>query len=331
GGAYLPLDPSYPSQRLSYMIEDVGMKVLVTEEQVVLPEHQARVVKLDGDWEEIAKQSAENPGVEKDPEELAYVIYTSGSTGAPKGVQVTHGNVTRLLAGTQEWYGFDERDVWSLFHSYAFDFSVWEVWGALLYGGRLVVVPYLVSRTPEAFYELLSHEGVTVLNQTPSAFRQLMQAEEMAGGRLKLEKLRVVIFGGEAIELGSLRSWVARHGVEQPQLVNMYGITETTVHVTYKRLTAAEVQEGRGSLIGGPIPDLELYVLDGWMQVVPVGVPGELYVGGAGLARGYLGRPEQTAERFVPHPFSGTGGARLYRTGDQVRYRNDGELEYLGR
>nr|MBA3805361.1 non-ribosomal peptide synthetase [Acidobacteriota bacterium] len=187
-----------------------------------------------------------------------------------------------------------------------------------------------VSRMPEAFYELLLREKVTVLNQTPSAFRQLMQAEEKYASPQALS-LRLVIFGGEALALPSLREWVERHGDEYPQLVNMYGITETTVHVTYRRLRVADIEEAKGSLIGGPIPDLQAYILDGHGQPLPVGVPGELYVGGAGLARGYLGRPELTARRFVPNPFGVEGGARLYRTGDRARYLPDGDLEYLGR
>ena len=170
------------------------------------------------------------------PENLAYVIYTSGSTGKPKGVLVSHPNVTRLFDATDGWFGFGPDDVWTLFHSYAFDFSVWEIWGALLYGGRLVVVPYWVSRSPEDFRELLLREQVTVLNQTPSAFRQLIQADAEAGAPAKTA-LRYVIFGGEALELASLKPWIERHGDQQPRLVNMYGITETTVHVTYRPIT----------------------------------------------------------------------------------------------
>ena len=277
---------------------------------------------LDSDWGFIASQSEANPNVNVLPEHLAYVIYTSGSTGNPKGVLVTHYNVTRLFAATQRWFEFDANDVWTLFHSYAFDFSVWELWGALLYGGRLVVVPYWASRSPETFYRLLVDEQVTVLNQTPSAFRQLIQADDS-----RELALRFVIFGGEALELQSLKPWFERHGDQKPQLVNMYGITETTVHVTYRPLTSADLKSG--SVIGNAIDDLQLYVLDQHLQPVPTGVSGEICVGGAGLARGYLNRPELTAERFVPNPFKPS--ERLYRSGDLARLLANGDLEYLGR
>jgi amino acid adenylation domain-containing protein len=261
-----------------------------------------------------------------DPGNAAYVIYTSGSTGRPKGVVVTHGNVARLLAATEGWFGFGPDDVWTLFHSYAFDFSVWEIWGALAYGGRLVVVPWAVSRSPADFLQLLDEERVTVLNQTPSAFRQLAAADAESRRALAL---RTVVFGGEALDPASLAPWFDRHGDREPLLVNMYGITETTVHVTYRPLSRADLASG--SRIGVPIPDLRTHVLDRHFEPMPDLAPGEIHVGGAGLARGYLGRPELTAERFVPDPFGGEPGARLYRSGDLARRRPDGELEYLGR
>jgi acyl-coenzyme A synthetase/AMP-(fatty) acid ligase/acyl carrier protein len=218
-----------------------------------------------------------------------------------------------------------------MFHSYAFDFSVWELWGALLYGGRLVVVPFWVSRSPEAFHKLLWEERVTVLSQTPSAFRQLMLADEAAGQSAEELSLRLVVFGGEALDFRSLAPWVARHGDERPRLVNMYGITETTVHVTYRPVTRRDVEDAWGSPIGVPIPDLQTYVLDEGLRLLPAGVAGEVCVGGAGLARGYEGQPALTAERFVPHPFSTRPGERLYRSGDMARYDARGGLEYLGR
>src|SRR6185369_14783161 len=277
----------------------------------------------------IASEPETNPQSVTVADNLAYVIYTSGSTGRPKGVMITHRNVLRLFAASEQHFHFNAADVWSLFHSYAFDFSVWELWGALLYGGKLLLVKYWESRTPAAFLEQVRAAGVTVLNQTPSAFRQLQQAAAEAGANDL--KLSAVIFGGEALELASLRPWVEQHGAEMPQLVNMYGITETTVHVTYRRLLEREIEGGSGKVIGQPLDDLVLYLLDERMQVLPAGVAGEMYVGGDGLARGYLGRPELTALRFVPDPFSGVAGARLYRTGDVGRYRADGELEYAGR
>ncbi|HEX7242481.1 MAG TPA: amino acid adenylation domain-containing protein, partial [Longimicrobiaceae bacterium] len=289
-------------------------------------EHACATVCLDRDRAEIEGESGEAPAEEATPESLAYVIYTSGSTGRPKGVLVTHANVVRLFRATEAWFGFGADDVWTLFHSYAFDFSVWEIWGALLYGGMLVVVPYLTSRSPEAFHRLLVEEGVTVLNQTPSAFRQLIAAEASEAGELAL---RLVVFGGEALELESLRPWMERHGEERPRLVNMYGITETTVHVTYRRITGADLEAGRGSVIGCAIPDLRIYLLDAHGEPVPVGVAGEMYVGGAGVGRGYLNREELTRERFLADPFR--AGERVYRSGDLARYRADGELEYLGR
>jgi amino acid adenylation domain-containing protein len=285
---------------------------------------------LDGEAATLAAESDQNLPCTVMPDNLAYIIYTSGSTGKPKGCLVTHHNVVRLLQATTSSYRFDERDVWTLFHSYAFDFSVWELWGALAFGGRLVVVPYLVSRSPQAFYELICEQRVTVLNQTPSAFYQFMQAEEQDGADRCLG-LRLIIFGGEALDVPRLRSWFARHGDACPALVNMYGITETTVHVTYGPLTTADTARSLGSPIGRPLSDLRAYVLDARFQPVPVGVPGELFVGGGGLARGYLRAPDFTAERFLPDPFGSEPGARLYRTGDQVRWRADGGLEFLGR
>ena len=333
GGAYVPLDPTYPQKSLSFMLEDAQLRVLITQHSLLetLPAHSAEMVCLDTDWERIKQGPEHNPDGVSGPENLAYVIYTSGSMGQPKGVAVTQSNVLRLFAATQAWYGFNERDVWTLFHSYAFDFSVWELWGALLHGGRLVIVPFLVSRTPEAFYQLLVKEGVTVLNQTPSAFRQLMRAEETFSADGESLALRLIIFGGEALELRNLQKWYQRHPECRPQLVNMYGITETTVHVTYRPLRAVDADECSGSMIGCRIPDLQTFILDKHMQPVPIGVPGELYVGGDGLARGYLGHAMLTAERFGPHPFSTIPGGRLYRTGDRARYLTDGDIEYLGR
>ncbi len=330
GGAYVPLDPEYPTERLSFMLEDAQVSVLLTQQQLVesVP-NQARVVCLDTDWEKIAQKSESNPKNTATPSNLAYVIYTSGSTGKPKGVLVNHYNVVRLFAATNSWYHFNQDDVWTMFHSYAFDFSVWEIWGALLYGGRLVVVPYLVTRSPESFLELLRQDKVTILNQTPSAFRQLIQAEQSIKTANDLN-LRLVIFGGEALELKSLQPWFERHGDKSPQLVNMYGITETTVHVTYRPLSKADLN-GTASVIGRPIPDLQVYVLDEHLQPVPIGVAGEMYIGGAGVARGYLNRPELTGQRFISNPFNNNSKARLYKSGDLARYLPNGELEYLGR
>src|SRR5581483_7300731 len=292
--------------------------------------NQAMVISIDSGWEEIASESKRNPDNAAGGDDTAYIIYTSGSTGKPKGVLVTHRNVIRLFEQTEAWYGFGPADVWTMFHSYTFDFSVWEIWGALLYGGRLVIVPYLISRSPAEFHQLLSQEGVTVLSQTPSAFRQLLWADANSPGALPL-KLRCVIFGGEALELQSLKTWFDRHGDEQPRLVNMYGITETTVHVTYRVIRKADLTSGQGSVIGVHIPDISLYLLDERLQPVPVGVPGEICVGGAGVARGYLNRPNLNSQRFVRDPFSTDQNARMYRSGDLARYTSSGELEYLGR
>jgi amino acid adenylation domain-containing protein len=328
GGAYVPLDPAYPRERLEFMLADADVVGLVSHG--ALSDGLARPGRwqLRLDDEALADWSAESPEWDLPASGAAYVIYTSGSTGRPKGVVVSHANVWRLFDQTQPWFGFGAGDVWTMFHSYAFDFSVWELWGALLFGGRLVIVPSEVSRAPELFFNLLVQEGVTVLNQTPSAFRQLMRVAEDRG--FPEQSLRLVIFGGEALEVPSLRRWFEGYGDDLPMLVNMYGITETTVHVTYRPLEERDTL-GASSPIGVAIPDLDLFVLDGWGGLVPPGVAGELHVGGGGVARGYLGRPELTAQRFIPHPFSTEPGARLYRTGDLVRRRGGSDLEYLGR
>src|SRR4030095_3818231 len=219
-----------------------------------------RVICLDSDWEKIAKQPTGELPIETNGDNAAHIIYSSGATGRIKGVVVTHENVTRLFEQTEHWFGFGPSDVWTLFHSYAFDLSVWELWGALLYGARLVIVPHLVTRSPDAFYNLLAGEHVTVLNQTPSAFRELIGAEAASETKKDLS-LRYVICGGEALELQSLKPWFERHGDGAPEILNMYCITETTVHVTYRRIRHADLNSRPGS-IGIPIPDLEIHLLD---------------------------------------------------------------------
>ena len=320
GAAFVPLDKAYPAERLAFLLADSQAPILLTERRLLplAPDSSARVVCV----EDCAGQPEANPEPRGEPHHAAYVIYTSGSTGVPKGVVVTHANVLRLFDATQPWFDFGPDDVWTFFHSHAFDFSVWEIWGALLYGGRLVVVPWMVTRTPETFRSLLAAERVTVLNQTPTAFAQLMLADETAGS--KLDSLRTVIFGGEALDPRSLARWFARYGDRRPRLVNMYGITETTVHVTYRPLSAGDVN--RGSVIGVPIPDLTLELRDAQGRLAGAGETGEIWVGGAGVARGYWNRPELTAERFLE-----LDGARRYRSGDLARRLPDGDIEYLGR
>ncbi|MFC5687627.1 non-ribosomal peptide synthase/polyketide synthase [Amycolatopsis mediterranei] len=313
GAAYLPIDPATPAERVERMCADTDPVAVLAPEDV-----------------DVETGPDTDPPLRCTPDHPAYVIYTSGSTGLPKGVVIPHRNVTRLFAATAGRFEFGSRDVWTLFHSYAFDFSVWEIWGPLLHGGRLVVVPHSVSRSPREFLRLLADEGVTVLNQTPSAFYQLIRADEDdpgAGGRLSL---RYVIFGGEALDARRLAGWFARHGDRAPRLVNMYGITETTVHVTHHDLVSDRDTVDAPGLIGTALPDLRGYVLDADLNPVPAGVPGELYVAGDGLARGYLGRPGLTAARFVADPF-GAPGSRMYRSGDRVSRTREGALRYHGR
>lgn len=333
GGAYLPVDATYPRDRVQFMLDDARPVVLLTSlsQRDALPAVDVPTLMLDAAWSSFQAEPEHNPEPLADQDSLAYVIYTSGSTGKPKGCQVTHANVARLFTSTQPWFEFGADDVWTFFHSHAFDFSVWEIWGALIHGGRVVVVPYLTSRSPEQFLALLQREGVTVLNQTPSAFKALAQADKASGLDPSAFSLRYVIFGGEALELQMLRPWLERHGDQQPKLVNMYGITETTVHVTYRPLSLADVERNAGSLIGQPIPDLRLYLLDAELQPVRMGEIGEIHVAGAGVCRGYLNRPELTSERFLDWPSGDGTVVRLYKTGDLARRLPDGDIAYLGR
>lgn len=340
GGAYVPIDPEAPEERLKFIVADAGLQIILTKKKElkklarcinVTERTECAVICLDQDDELIIKESSENIAEKISsvaPTNLAYVIYTSGSTGKPKGVLIEHRNVVRLFAATQKQFKFNEKDVWTMFHSFAFDFSVWEIWGALLYGGKLVVVPYWISRTSEEFYELARREKVTVLNQTPAAFSQFIKVD--ATSLHKLSSLRYVIFGGEELILTNLQPWIEKYGLQQPQLVNMYGITETTVHVTCLFLCSEDFTRAWRSPIGGCIEDLFAYVIDENGKEVAVDEVGELYVGGAGVARGYLNRPKLTQEKFITD-FAVRSNARVYKTGDAVRKLSDGKFDYISR
>ncbi|MGW0790524.1 amino acid adenylation domain-containing protein [Streptomyces sp. NPDC002911] len=329
GGAYVPLDPAYPDERLEYILTDAAPQVVLVDpgQQDRFTQVPARVLVM---GEEPTRQDELPPAaMESEPgwHDPAYVIYTSGSTGRPKGAVVPHSSVVALLANTRPDMEFGPHDVWVQFHSYSFDFAVWELWGALVHGGELIVPDYGLTRSPVDFHRLVRERGVTVLNQTPSAFHRFIEADRSSGE--PATALRRIIFGGEALVPARLRGWAERHGTRSPELVNMYGITETTVHVTHRVLTDEDF-DGDVSPIGGPIPGLVTYLLDDRLRPVPPGRVGAIYVAGDQVSLGYLGRPGLTAGRFVANPFA-DDGTRMYHTGDLARRTLDGELEFTGR
>lgn len=331
GAAYIPLDPEYPPERLLMMIKDAQLKMCLGNEAVeainLFPEslqwndiNQLRKIKCN---KKLLKD------LQLSVEDNAYILFTSGSTGRPKGVMVSHKNVSRLFESTNHWFKFSDKDIWSMFHSYAFDFSVWEIFGALLYGGRLVIVPYLISRDPIAFIDLLRSRRITMLSQTPSAFKQF-SSSLFEAKRIPSFQLRHIVFGGEALDLNNLRHWFQYFGDEAPQLTNMYGITETTVHVTYRPIKLKDIDQFHSSPIGIPIPDLSLRLVDKHLHDVPEGGVGEILVGGEGVAKGYLDRDDLTKARFVK-VFDGNNESISYRSGDLARIGKNGELVYLRR
>ncbi|MFD9598319.1 amino acid adenylation domain-containing protein, partial [Kitasatospora sp. NPDC059973] len=330
GAAYLPLDPANPADRLAYMLADAKADLLVTHSALDELEFTGTRVLVDSHADEINARPATPPVTDVRPDNQIYVIYTSGSTGLPKGVSLTHANVARLFTATHENYHFGPTDVWPLFHSYAFDVSVWEMWGALLHGGRLVVVPSAIARSPHDMLDLLTTEQATILCQTPSAFRTLTQLAADNDPRIDQLALRAIVFAGERLEMTELRPWTDRVGTQHTALVNMYGITETTVHSTYHRITDTDITRTAHSPVGSPMDDTAIHLLDARGHLVPTGVPGEIHVTGPAVARGYLNRPALTAERFLPNPH-GPAGSRLYRSGDLALRLPDGTLESLGR
>jgi len=323
GSAYMPIDPNYPEERIRYTLEDSGAGIVLTQSSFInMIKYEGKMICLDNE----SSYCDNGTNLEKinEPRDLAYVIYTSGTTGKPKGAMIEHRNVVRLLRNDAFQFEFSNQDVWTMFHSFCFDFSVWEMYGALLYGGTLIVLPKSISRNPSEFLKLLITENVTVLNQTPTAFYSLMN-EDLQEVKSDL-KLKYVIFGGEALKPIALKQWKTRY--PQVKLINMYGITETTVHVTYKEISKEEIESNIRN-IGKPIPTLTTYIMDNNMKLVPLGVIGELCVGGEGVGRGYINRPELTKNRFVENPYK--LGERLYKSGDLAKLLPNGDLEYIGR
>ncbi len=342
GGAYLPIDPDYPPERINYMIADSNTKLLVTT-----PGLSGKIKKLlivNCQLLIVNEELPGCPGINNPPKEansvnnyqftinnlqlewnnLAYVIYTSGTTGRPKGMLIHHRNVVRLMKNDKFLFDFDSTDIWSLFHSYCFDFSVWEMYGALLYGGQLVIIPKMMARDTRKYLEVLKQKQVTVLNQTPSAFYHL-SGEELKYPDQQLH-IKYVIFGGEALNPAKLTAWKAKYPATK--LINMFGITETTVHVTFKELNPQDMEMPMSN-IGKPIPTLSTYIMDRHSRLLPVGTPGECCVGGEGVGRGYLNRPELTREKFMDNPYKSF--EKIYRSGDLIRFLENGDMEYLGR
>ncbi len=324
GAAYVPIDSSLPSERVMFMLEDCKAKVCIAKEDYSHIVNGFGNLVLLQDAIEIFNNESEEFTSRHKADSLAYIIYTSGTTGKPKGVLLEHKNVTRLIRDNGFLFNFTENDVWTMFHSYNFDFSVWEMYGCLLNGGMLVLISKDVARDVKKFHQILIDNKVTILNQTPSAFYTL--SKEESGADSAELAVRMIIFGGEALNTAKLADWRAKY--PNVDFINMYGITETTVHVTYKKITDEIIKKGENT-IGTPLPTYSGYVMDKYHRIVPVGVKGEFVVGGSGVCRGYLNLPELTANKFIDNPY--LPGERLYCSGDLVRLKNDGELEYLGR
>lgn len=322
GGCYLPINLSYPEKRVSFMLKDSKAKLLLTNNKSNDLKLEIETINLDDS--NIYEQDDKNLTIKNNIDDLIYIIYTSGSTGVPKGAMLTHRNVIRLMKNDKFLFDFNENDVWTMFHSVAFDFSVWEMYGALLYGGRLVLVPEDIAKSPKQFLELLRNEQVTVLNQTPTFFYNLLE-QEMKNKDNKL-KVRYIIFGGEALKPNLIKSWKDKYPFTK--LINMYGITETTVHVTFKELSKEDLLSSKSN-IGVPIPTLKTYILDKKHRLLPIGVEGEICVSGDGVCRGYLNRPELNNEKFIKNPFN--RNEKLYCSADSAILKEDGNLCYKGR
>lgn len=335
GGAYVPVDPQYPKERMDYILSHSKAPLLLTHhchDDLGLDYPDSQKIYLDESINYTLNNNFELKTIEPKIDDVAYVLYTSGSTGKPKGVSVTHSNVDSLLYSLDAEFDLNERDIWSLYHTYCFDISVWEIWGAFAFGGALLVIPYQVTRNPSLFYEIVKSQKVSVLTQTASAFQMFIN--EDLKNKDKLTHLKYVGFVGESLKVSILRPWVEKYGVNQPELANLYGITETTVYTNYKFVGLADIEKGRDN-IGWPLKEFSMCVLNDNKTWSPVGIVGEICIGGKGLSKGYLYRDELTNERFIKDPYADFLGldsnALLYKTGDLGRWLPDGSIEYLGR
>jgi amino acid adenylation domain-containing protein len=333
GGAYVPIDPGYPEKRINYILDDSKSRLMITRGEV-LEKVNVSAASMGTIIDILAlkrNMAVENPGHEARPEDTAYVIYTSGTTGYPKGCLISHRNVVRLFKNDRHPFDFISRDIWIMAHSYCFDFSVWEIYGAVLNGGRLIIPGRDAVRDTGAFLSILKQYQVTVLNQTPAAFYQLIEMEKNSSRKRLNSHLRFVIFGGDKLEPAYLRDWLDIYPLAEVSLINMYGITETTVHVTFYPLTEADIRSGGHlSPVGVPLPETTLYIFNERLRIVPIGVRGEIYVGGSGVSvRGYLNKSKLTGERFIENPYK--EGELLYKSGDLGRWLPDGRVDFCGR
>ncbi len=324
GGAYVPLDPELPVERLVFMLHDADVSLLVTTTSLLsrVPVSGDRVLCVDRDAPVIAAQPMRNDDHAESASQLAYIMYTSGSSGAPKGVLIAHRAIVHLTSGS-DYIHIEATDALAHAANPAFDAATFEVWGALVNGARVVIVPRMVVLSPRTFVAMLEHAGITTLFLTSALFNQIVRHAPDA-----FRGCRTVLVGGEAVEPRWVRAVL--DAAPPARLLNAYGPTETTTFATWHEVRAVPA-DAITIPIGRPIANTEVYILDAEGEPVPLGLPGELYIGGPGLAAGYLNAPELTAQRFVRNPFSDDPNARLYRTGDRVRYRADGAIEFLGR